>query len=396
MRIAVVTPLFPTKAGPDRASWLYSTVMALKRYARLDVYCAASVYPPFDYFQPRSFSYEPLSADYRVADLRIHVAPFSVFPVLSRPFNGLLCARALLKALRESKPELILAYHAYPTGWAAIRAARRLGIPAVVCAIGSDLRRIPDRLTRRFVGDALSSAGAVITKSDDLRCQALQFGLAGHNVTTIRNGCDKSIFRTRAKPDVRTELGIPEQDEIVLFVGRLTTAKGFHDLLEAVNLLLATHPSLHVVCIGRANNHAFMAGASPHLRARLRFLGAMPPVQVAKWLAASDLFCLPSHSEGCPNVLLEAQSCGCPAVATAVGGIPEIMNETCGILVPPRNPPLLAQAISAALARTWDSAAISRRMTRSWEDVGADIYAVCSRLVCLDRKTGRVPGVEPA
>lgn len=77
---------------------------------------------------------------------------------------------------------------------------------------------------------------------------------------------------------------------------------------------------------------------------------------------------------------MEAESCGCPIVASAVGGIPEIVNEGCGILVPLRDPPSLSRAISTALSKTWDRMAISKDVTRRWADVGSEIHAVCSRL----------------
>ena len=76
-------------------------------------------------------------------------------------------------------------------------------------------------------------------------------------------------------------------------------------------------------------------------------------------MAAADLVTLPSYMEGCPNVVLEALACGRPVVATNVGGIPEIMSDECGQLVPPRDPSALAQALASVLDRTWDAAAIS-------------------------------------
>ena len=69
---------------------------------------------------------------------------------------------------------------------------------------------------------------------------------------------------------------------------------------------------------------------------------------VALWMAASDLVTLPSYAEGCPNAVVEALSSGRPVVATNVGGIPELVNETCGRLVPAKDVPALAAALQAA------------------------------------------------
>jgi glycosyltransferase involved in cell wall biosynthesis len=79
--------------------------------------------------------------------------------------------------------------------------------------------------------------------------------------------------------------------------------------------------------------------------------------------------------EGCPNVILEALACGRPVVATNVGGIPEIMSDACGRLVPPRNTAALAQALDAVLAGTWDAPSIAAHWSRSWTVVADELLA---------------------
>ena len=103
---------------------------------------------------------------------------------------------------------------------------------------------------------------------------------------------------------------------------------------------------------------------------------ACAPDDVAVWMAASDLVTLPSYMEGCPNVVLEALACGRPVVATRVGGIPEIMNDQCGRLVPPCNPVELGQALASVLDTTWDASAISASRGRSWTTVAAELMNV--------------------
>ena len=74
----------------------------------------------------------------------------------------------------------------------------------------------------------------------------------------------------------------------------------------------------------------------------IQFAGRRPPDEVPSWMAAADLLCLPSRREGCPNVVLEALACGRPVVASNVGGVPELLSEQNGIVVPPDNPDRLA------------------------------------------------------
>jgi glycosyltransferase involved in cell wall biosynthesis len=77
------------------------------------------------------------------------------------------------------------------------------------------------------------------------------------------------------------------------------------------------------------------------------------------WFRAADLLCLPSHNEGVPNVVLEAMACGTPVVATRVGGIPEVVPDYAGILLPVQDQPALETALLEATAKAWDHARIA-------------------------------------
>jgi glycosyltransferase involved in cell wall biosynthesis len=98
-------------------------------------------------------------------------------------------------------------------------------------------------------------------------------------------------------------------------------------------------------------------------------------------MAAADLVTLPSYNEGCPNVVIEALAAGRPVVATNVGGIPEIMDDTCGRMVPPRNVPALARALDEVLSQTWDAATISSKHGRSWPDVATELQIVLEEAI---------------
>jgi glycosyltransferase involved in cell wall biosynthesis len=113
------------------------------------------------------------------------------------------------------------------------------------------------------------------------------------------------------------------------------------------------------------------------------FLGTKGPDVVALWLAASDLLCLPSLREGCPNVVLEAMAAGRPVVASRVGGIPDMVGPESGFLVRPEDSDALAEALHSALSAKWDAARIRRSVEdRSWRRTAMayrDVYvAACS------------------
>jgi glycosyltransferase involved in cell wall biosynthesis len=88
-----------------------------------------------------------------------------------------------------------------------------------------------------------------------------------------------------------------------------------------------------------------------------------------RWLAACDILCLPSHAEGIPNVLVEAQASGRPVVAASVGGVPEVVSNGAGLLVPPREVDALKQALVQSLSSTWDTDRIVRDCPLpSWQE----------------------------
>jgi glycosyltransferase involved in cell wall biosynthesis len=85
--------------------------------------------------------------------------------------------------------------------------------------------------------------------------------------------------------------------------------------------------------------------------------------------------------EGNPNVILEAIASGRPVVATSVGGIPEIMGEEGGALVPPRDAAALAAALGSVLDKSWDAEAIASSRSRSWDTVASELLAIYEKIV---------------
>jgi glycosyltransferase involved in cell wall biosynthesis len=149
---------------------------------------------------------------------------------------------------------------------------------------------------------------------------------------------------------VRKRFGIDGRERLVLAVGRLSREKAHLDLIQAFKRLRETNAdsSLKLVIVGDGPERARLEAAAESFKERVVFTGQLSDVQ--PFYALADVFVLPSHSEGSPNVLLEAMAANVPIVATAVGGVPEMVadNES-ALLVPPNEPPSLAAAISSLL-----------------------------------------------
>jgi glycosyltransferase involved in cell wall biosynthesis len=151
---------------------------------------------------------------------------------------------------------------------------------------------------------------------------------------------------------LRIRLGIGDSERIVLSVGRLSREKAQVDLIEACKSLRKTKPDLafKVIIVGDGPERSRLEAAVESFGGRdcVVFTGQVKEVQ--PFYAIADVFALPSHSEGSPNVLLEAMIANLPIVATEVGGVPEMLaNNESALLVPPNDPPSLATAISSLL-----------------------------------------------
>lgn len=154
---------------------------------------------------------------------------------------------------------------------------------------------------------------------------------------------------------LRRSLGINEADRVLLTIGRLSREKAQSDLVEAFKQLRETNPGLplKLVIVGDGPERAKLEALaqSPGVKDLIVFAGQVADVQA--FYALANVFVLPSHSEGSPNVLLEAMAANVPVVATAVGGVPEIVehNES-ALLVEPNDPAALAASITQLLSDT--------------------------------------------
>jgi glycosyltransferase involved in cell wall biosynthesis len=150
---------------------------------------------------------------------------------------------------------------------------------------------------------------------------------------------------------LREELGLRPETRVVLSVGRLSKEKGHATLIRAMaELPPMSSDQVRLIIVGDGPERAPLIShcARLDLSGIVRFVGYRR--DVAPYYAIADVFVLPSFSEGSPNVLLEAMDGGVPIVATAVGGIPEMIHDReQGLLVPAGDAPAIARAIAALL-----------------------------------------------
>lgn len=380
MRITVVTSYFPTSATPYGGNSAFQTLLLLRKHASIEVVCPLERYVNVRGLKPPR--YRRADPAWQPPEFKTTYVEYPAIPLLTRPFNGSVCARLLLAPVRLSRPDIILNYWLYPDGYAAVRLGRKLGVPVIVSAIGSDLRLRNDPFTRRLVRQTMRRADAVITVSEELRQLAIAQNIPAEKVTAILNGCDTSVFFPGDRDKARGEVGCDTQSELIVYAGNLLAAKGLGELMEAFLELAKSRPRLRLAVLGQGPYGETLARRvhGENMEDRVTMPGRRDAKGIAQWMRAADVFCLPSYSEGCPNVVVEALACGRPLVATRVGGIPELVRETNGILAPPRDPAALRDALDAALSRPWEPREIARTSTRSWDAVAAETWAVCRKV----------------
>lgn len=193
------------------------------------------------------------------------------------------------------------------------------------------------------------------------------------------------------RAEMRQALGIEEGTVLVGTVANYRPQKAYDDLLQAAHRLVTSSAPVRFVAVGQGPLEADITALHTRLELGARFQLLGYRADAVSVMAACDLFVLASRHEGLPVALMEAQVLGLPVVATAVGGIPEVVTDGVhGLLVPPSQPDLLAEAISQ-LAGDPDRRA---RMGEAAQRSGAqfDIRNATERVERIyERVSGRMP-----
>ncbi|HVM15649.1 MAG TPA: glycosyltransferase [Egibacteraceae bacterium] len=291
--------------------------------------------------------HEGLSYTRQLSDLGVRVVGLEL--ATRWDARGLLHAR---QAIRDIAPDVVHSHlkHADLVG---AFAARTLGIPLV-----STLHVIEDapsplgRFKRRLAGEArLRIADRTIAVSEAQRRWYTAAFAANHDrVVTLHNAVRPApSIDPEARLRLRASLGVNQNEIMMVMVAIMRPGKGHEDALAAMERI-PDSLGVHLVFAGDGPQRpaledlAHRSPAAP----RLRFPGFVEDVPTL--LAAADLVVQPSHFDALPTTLIYALAAGVPAIATGVGGIPEIVTPEVGCLVPPAQPNALAQAIESLAA----------------------------------------------
>lgn len=206
------------------------------------------------------------------------------------------------------------------------------------------------------------------------------------NIEVIPSGIDLNKFKIQnSKSKIREKLGI--RDEFVIMtVARLEKVKGIQYLIEAFYILNSKlqvpNSKLIIIGDGSQRNNLVNLVKKLSLEDRVIFLGEVSNPKIPETLAAADCFVLPSLKEGFGIAILEAMAAGLPVIATNVGGIPDIIKQAIdGILVPPKNPSAIAEAMIKIYTQPDFAQNLVKNATvnlekYNWQDIAKRVYKI--------------------
>jgi glycosyltransferase involved in cell wall biosynthesis len=303
--------------------------------------------------------------------------------------NGHLYRYSIRNALEEEcdsfHPHFLLTSFAYPDGVGVSPEAKRLGLPYVAIVRGSDIdlySKMPVRW--RAIVRSLHYASLIVARSQALADIVVDAGIPRERVHVVYNGVNHQLFFPRDRTVAAGELGLPADRRRIAFVGSLDPVKSIPTLLKAFERLIQNGDAeTDLYLIGEGSERKSLQALVSDLRisGRVYLLGERSHISVPTWIAACDLLCLPSVSEGIPNVILEAFACGRPVVASRVCGIPEIHpGDSMGGLFEVNDVEMLTTQLRRTLDRTWQPDLISQYAQRfSWDNNARTIAQLIER-----------------
>lgn len=349
---------------------------------------------------------EPAAPGVRV--LHIAAGPFEELDKDDLPGQLCVFAREVLRAEADQPAGHydVVHSHYWLSGQVGALARDRWGVPLVHtmhtmakvknAALAAGDRGEPDG---RVIGEeqVVAAADALIANTDVEARQLVElYGASPDDVCVVAPGVDLSVFGPPAEPRAtatRERLGLPADALVVLFAGRIQPLKGPQVLLRGVARLLELRPELRARLVvpvvggpsGSGREHpAWLEDLAVELGIAdaVRFVPPVSREELAAWLGAATLVAVPSFNESFGLVAAEAQACGTPVVAAAVGGLTTVVRDgVTGVLVPGHEPEQWASALGSVLGDPGlrdrlAAGAVEHAQGFAWERTAARTLAV--------------------
>jgi teichuronic acid biosynthesis glycosyltransferase TuaC len=390
VKVLLLSNLYPTPSDPNRG--LFTAQLAREMAGRCELrVCVPLPWTPTGRvatLMPARFREFAFPARHtRIDGLDVDYPRYPLLPKISERWQARLMRLGLgghvARLRRHFAFDVINAHWLYPDGVAAVALGQRLDVPVVLTGLGCDVNEYLFTADKgaQIMG-ALQRAAAITVVSRELADVLESQGIPPQQVTVIPNGVDTRRFRPASRAAARQALGIDPARPLIVCISRLSHEKGVQVLVDAAPLLAQRRPGVQIAVVGDGPLRGALTARIRQLGIEdcMRLVGVVPHGEVAGWLAASSVACMPSLREGHPNAALEALACGRPLVASRVGSLASMIDEQRGCLVAADDPPALAQALAAALDRNWNEAAIAGSVAgNSWSAAAGRYLDVLAR-----------------
>lgn len=331
IRTLLFSTLYPSSIRPGHGIFVETRLRQLLGSGKVETRVVAPV--PWFPFKNKAFGEYALHAAVPKNEIRngiqISHPRYLLLPKIgmnSAPASlartGLLAAQQLISEGFDF--DLIDAHYFYPDGVAATLIGKALGKPVVITARGTDINLIPQfQKPREMILEAARDADVVITVSGALKKSLVEIGAEEKKITVLRNGVDLELFSPFDRNLARNKIAV--DGYVIASVGNLIPEKGHDLVIKALPEL--SDATLLIAGKGPYQRELEALATSLNVADRVRFLGSVSQTILCILYSAADCLVLASVREGWPNVLLEAMACGTPAIASNVGGVPEIISK---------------------------------------------------------------------
>jgi len=295
------------------------------------------------------------------------------------------------RVYNEEKIDIIQVHIAYHGMLPAYLLSKIVGIPYVVTCHGSDIRILRKRVTTRLWQKILlHNASHIIAVSNEIKNLLIQeYDIPPRSISVIPNGYDDKLIKL-----IQTNIAdqATSKNITLVFVGGLRSVKDPLTLIDAFMMISENQKNVQLHIVGDGDLRLAIEKKIKFygLQDRITLHGHLPHENVLRILSSSDIFVLTSVEEGLPTSLIEAMALGKPVIATNVGGIPEIVKDGVnGILVPPKSPKSVSEALEKLLAnielrKKLAEAAIESVKDYSWSKIAKKYERIYHKIL---RKT---------
>ncbi len=387
MKVISVSHLFPNSVFPNYGVFIKERLRALSRLVDLDIVAPIPYFP----FIPKYRKFHEVSFEEMLEFAVVYHPRYILVPKFFKWSDGYLYRWSVAPFFYDDQRRIenvnILDFHwVYPDAFAGLKWAKKFDKKIIVTIRGNEsISYFENSLRKSLVGRTLRKVDYIISVSNDLKQKIIEeYGVNKDKVSVVLNGIQADKFKMIDKKFAIDVCGLEHGKKYILSVSRLSHEKGLKYLLEAFAAMGGHNTVLLIVGDGPLKRELFSMATALQIDNKVRFVGTVPHDQIMFWYNAADVYCLSSLWEGCPNVIIESLACGTPVVATAVGGIPDLVpNDDYGFLVPAKKPSQLAEALDAALMGKWDREKIARYGSRNtWDDVARNIFDIFQSVSC--------------